>query len=97
MRIVTVLPGGAAERAGLSRDDLLITIDDHSLASEDLVTRLKTYPAGAQVAFGVDRHGRHEKITVTLDPPMRSHYSIVPLSSATPKQAAIREAWLAAR
>jgi predicted metalloprotease with PDZ domain len=95
-RIVSILPGGAADRAGLSRDDLLIDIDDQSLATEDLATRLKPYPAGAQVPINVERHGRRERITVTLDPPIRSLYSIVPLPSATPEEVATREAWLAA-
>ena len=95
-RIVSIIPGGAADRAGLSRDDLLIDVDDQSLATEDLATRLKPYPVGAKVPINVERHGRRERITVTLDPPMRSLYSIVPLPSATPEQVAIREAWLAA-
>ena len=95
-RIVSILPGGAADRAGLSRDDLLIDVDDQSLATEDLATRLKPYPVGAKVPINVERHGRRERITVTLDPPIRSLYSIVPLPSATPEQVAIREAWLAA-
>ena len=96
MRIVSILPGGAADRAGLSRDDLLTDFDGQSLASEDLATRLKTYPVGASVPINVERHGRRERITVTLDPPMRSQYAIVPLPSATTEQVAIREAWLAA-
>jgi predicted metalloprotease with PDZ domain len=95
-RIVSILPGGAADRAGLSRDDLLIDIDDQSLATEDLATRLKPYPAGASVPINVERHGHRERIAVTLDPPNRTQYSIVPLSSATPEQVALREAWLAA-
>ena len=95
-RILSILPGGAADRAGLSRDDLLIDVDDQSLATEDLATRLKAYPVGAKVPINVERHGRRELITVTLDPPIRSLYSIVPLPSATPEQVAIREAWLAA-
>ena len=32
-RIVSIVPGGAADRAGMSRDDLLIDIDDQSLAT----------------------------------------------------------------
>jgi predicted metalloprotease with PDZ domain len=95
-RIVSIIPGSAAERAGLGRDDLLIDVDDQSLATEDLATRLKPYPVGASVSINVERHGRRERVTVTLDPPARSQYSIIPLSSATPAQAAIREAWLAA-
>jgi predicted metalloprotease with PDZ domain len=95
-RVVSIIPGGAADRAGLSRDDLLIDVDDQSLATEDLATRLKPYPAGAKVPINVERHGRRERITITLGPPIPSLYSIVPLPSATPEQAAIREAWLAA-
>ncbi len=95
IRIISIIPGGAADRAGLSRDDLLIDVDDQSLATEDLATRLKPYPVGAKVPINVERHGRRERIMVTLDPPMRGPYSIVPLPSATPEQVAIREAWLA--
>jgi predicted metalloprotease with PDZ domain len=92
---LAIIPGGAADRAGLSRDDLLIDIDDQSLATDDLATRLKPYPVGAHVPINVERHGRRERITVTLDPPTRSQYSIAPLPTAAPEQVAIREAWLA--
>ena len=94
-RIVSIVPGGAADRAGLSRDDLLLDIDDQSLATDDLATRLKPYPAGASVPINVERHGRRERIAVILDPPSPTEYSIVPVSSATPEQVALREAWLA--
>ncbi len=92
-RIFAVVPGGAADRAGLSRDDLLIDVDDQPLATEDLSVRLKPYPVGAKVPMTVQRHGRRETVTVTLDPPIRNQYSIAPLHSATPEQVAIRDAW----
>lgn len=95
VRIVSVVPGGAADQAGLSRDDLLIDVDDQSLATEDLPTRLKPYPVGAKVPVTVERHGRRERITVTLAPPVPSQYSIVPLAAATPEETALREAWFA--
>jgi len=94
VRIVSVVPGGAADRAGLSRDDLLIDVDNQTLATEDLATRLKAYPPGSSVPITVERHGRRDRIYVTLDPPLSSAYSLVPLSSAAPEQKAIREAWL---
>ena len=97
VRIISLIPGSAADRAGLSRDDLLIDVDDQSLATEDLATRLKAYPVGAKVPIGFERHGRRERITVSLDPPVRSQYSIVPLSSASKDEVALREAWLGAR
>jgi predicted metalloprotease with PDZ domain len=93
-RIFAVIPGGPADRAGLSRDDLLIDVDDQSLATEDLSTRLRAYPVGANVPMTVERHGRRERVTVTLGPPARTQYSIVPLPSLTPEQEAVRNGWL---
>src|SRR5438093_1570975 len=39
VRITSLVPGGAADRAGLSRDDLLIAVDELSLATEELKNR----------------------------------------------------------
>jgi predicted metalloprotease with PDZ domain len=94
-RVVSIVPGSPADRAGLSRDDLLIDIDAQTLATEELATRLKAYAGGSSILLNVERHGRRDQITVTLDPPPRSEYSIVPMSSAAPDQVALREAWLA--
>jgi predicted metalloprotease with PDZ domain len=94
VRVRAVLPGGAAERAGLSRDDLLVAVDDQPLATESLNDRLQIYPPGAAVPFTVERHGVRERISVTLDPPRKDRYSIVESPSATPEQIKIREAWL---
>ena len=87
-------PGGAADRAGLSRDDLLIAVDELSLATEELASRLKMYPPGAEVPFTVERHGRRQRITVKLDPPVATEYSIEELPEATPEQIGILNGWL---
>jgi S1-C subfamily serine protease len=94
VRVFAVRPGGAADRAGLGRDDLLIAVDNQSLATADLSERLKAYPPGSSVPFTVERHGRQEIINLTLDPPIPSSYSIQELPSATPTQTAIRDRWL---
>jgi len=93
LRIVAVHLGGAADRAGLSRDDILTEVDNLSLAADDLEDRLQIYSPGAEVPFTVERHGREERITVTLDPPPNA-YSIEELPTATPAEAKIREGWL---
>jgi predicted metalloprotease with PDZ domain len=95
VRIVDVLPGGAADRAGLSRDDLLTDMDQLSLSSEDLNTKLKMYPPGTQVPFDLERHGRKLRITVKLDPPVADRYSITELKEATSDEVRIRNGWLA--
>jgi predicted metalloprotease with PDZ domain len=93
-RIFAVRPGGAADRAGLGRDDLLVAVDNQSLATEDLDTRLRAYLPGASVPFTVQRQGRREIINVTLDPPVPSSYTIQDLPRATPLQVALRNHWL---
>jgi len=96
-RIFAVLPGGSADRAGLGRDDLLVAVDNQSLATEDLETRLRAYPPGATVPFTVQRQGREEIIDVKLDPPMPDVYTIQDLPGATSQQVAIRNQWLYGR
>jgi predicted metalloprotease with PDZ domain len=97
VRVFAVRPGGAADRAGLGRDDLLIAVDDQPLATEDLDKRLRAYLPGASVPFTVERHGRREIIYLTLDPPIPNSYSIQELPGATRQQTAIRNRWLSGR
>ncbi len=94
VRITSVRPGGAADHAGLARDDLLISVDELSLATEDLKTRLKLYPPGAEVPFMVERHVRRMRIMVKLDPPDADQYSIEEAPQASPEQVSIRKGWL---
>jgi len=94
LQIVAVWPGRAADRGGLSRDDILLAVDELSLATAELKDRLKIYPPGAEVPFSVERHGRQERIPVILDPPIPYQYSIEALPAATAQQLNIRNGWL---
>jgi predicted metalloprotease with PDZ domain len=94
LEIVAVWPGRAADRGGLSRDDILLAVDELSLATAELKDRLKIYPPGAEVPFSVERHGRQERISVILDPPIPYEYSIEALPAATAQQLSIRNGWL---
>lgn len=96
IRIINVLPGGAAGRAGLSRDDVLVSVDDQSLATESLAERLSIYSAGAKVPFEVERHENRFFVTVQLDPPQPDEYSITELPGASGEQLKIRQGWLRA-
>jgi predicted metalloprotease with PDZ domain len=97
LRVFAVRPGGAADRAGLGRDDLLLAVDNQSLVEADLNESLKTYRPGASVPFTVERHGQRQIINVTLEPAIPDAYSIQELSDATPAQNALRERWLTGR
>ena len=96
LRIAAVRPGEAADRAGLSRDDLLLAVDEQSLATADLDERLKIYPPGAEVPFTVERFGREQRLNVTLDPPPPNIYAIEDLPGATSEQVRVRDGWLTA-
>jgi predicted metalloprotease with PDZ domain len=97
VRVFSVQPGGAADRAGVGRDDLLIAVDDQPLVAEDLNKRLKAYLPGASVPFTVERYGRQEIVYLTLDPPVANSYTIQELPGATPQQIAMRNRWLRGR
>jgi len=94
IRIVAVHRGRAADRGGLARDDFLIDVDNLSLASTELDSRLKINPPGAQVPFTVERHGRLERVFVTLEPPIAGDYAIEELPRATAEQLQVRNGWL---
>lgn len=93
-KIFSVIPGGAADRAGLSRDDILISVDDQSLATDTLEDRLGIYSAGAKVLFEVQRRESRRFIYVQLDPPQPDEYSITEVPDATEDQIKIRQGWL---
>lgn len=93
LKIVAIEPGGAADRAGLSRDDLLTAIDNLSLEAAELDDRLGIYPPGADVPVTIERHGEVETVSVKLGPPANS-YSIVEIPNPTPAQGAVRTGWL---
>jgi len=96
LEIVAVWPGRAADRGGLSRDDILLAVDELSLATAELKDRLKIYLPGAEVPFTAERHGREERISVILDPPIPDQYSIEVLPGATAQQVSVRNGWLGA-
>lgn len=94
LKIDAVRPGSPAERAGLSRDDILISVDQLSLVGDALGDRLRMYPVGATVPFTVERYGKREIIFVKLGPPIPNEYALEEASHATPEEEQIREGWL---
>jgi predicted metalloprotease with PDZ domain len=94
LKIVAMRPGRAADKGGLSRDDVLIAVDELSLAVADLEDRLKIYPPGTEVPLTVERHGKLERINVVLDSPYPDQYTLEPYPHASPQQMKVRKGWL---
>lgn len=93
-KITSVRPGSAADLGGMSRDDLLLAVDEQPLTDMTLRERLRAYPAGAEVPFTLERHGRELRITIKLDPPIPTVYTVGETASPTPEQTKLREGWL---
>ena len=63
-----VLPGGAAQRAGLVAGDIIVSIDGHRTAKiGDVVDTVRHEPAGSPLAVEMLRKGAHLSQTLTLD------------------------------
>ena len=67
MLLAGVRPGGAAERAGLKRGDILVKLGNHSIGSvEDLMYVLNASKPGETVTAIVVRDGREVPLQVTF-------------------------------
>jgi alpha-beta hydrolase superfamily lysophospholipase len=66
--ISLVVPGGAAEHAGLALGDVIVSIGGHRTAtSADVVDAVRREPAGLPVPFEILRKGEHKSQAITLD------------------------------
>jgi len=70
VRIKSVLPGSAAEAAGLQGGDVLLTFDGVPLnESYDLIYEVKQKNVGDRGILEIERSGRGQTIEVTFPPP----------------------------
>lgn len=60
-----VAPGGAAERAGIQVDDVILSIDGKKIGDADMVSSLVRLKSGSQLEFVVSRAGRPLSMKVT--------------------------------
>jgi predicted metalloprotease with PDZ domain len=89
--------GSPAYKAGLDRDDELVSVAGMPLASQDDVTKaLASHKAGDEVELVFKRRGKEVHATATLAEP--SQLEVVPVENAggtlTDAQKAFRSAWL---
>ena len=69
VRILSVLPDGPAEHAGIKADDRIITIDGtptSTLTRDQVVQRLRG-PSGSHVIVGIERSGAREALTISVN------------------------------
>lgn len=65
---LAVIPGSAADRAGLTENDIILEIDGQKLdGSQSLASLLRTYSVGDEITLKVLQDGEEKTVTVTLD------------------------------
>ena len=66
--VVEVLPGSAADEAGLQRGDIITAVDGDPVGSVvELAGRVRTHRPGDEIELTVVRDGREQRLTATLD------------------------------
>jgi membrane-associated protease RseP (regulator of RpoE activity) len=65
-RVVAVSEGGAAERAGIKLNDVIVSVDGLSLLNDDGARRFSEARGGDKLRLTVDRDGKPMDVTMTL-------------------------------
>ena len=66
--VASVVPGGAAARAGLQARDVIVSIDGHAVDDPNAFEyRFATRPIGGTAQLGVVRSGRETKVAIALE------------------------------
>jgi serine protease Do len=65
---LAILPGSPAAKAGLQEGDIIISVNDEELTTENpLSEALQKYEIGDQISLRVNRNGEESILTVTLE------------------------------
>jgi S1-C subfamily serine protease len=70
--VVAVEPGSAAQQAGITRGDVLVSLDNHPITAAsymDIRRRIAGVPAGQTLPMVVQRAGQVVSLRVTFAPP----------------------------
>jgi predicted metalloprotease with PDZ domain len=93
-KISNVLPGGPAEAAGLSKDDVFIAIDDRTISPDDLSNAIAAHNPGDTLKISLIRLGELRNINLTLGSNPYTTYHLKPAENPTDAQKQIYKSWL---
>ena len=93
--VTSVRSDGPAFAAGVYAGDEMVALDGQRVDDGKLAARLAEKPPGTTARVALFRRDELLEVAVTLGETPPDAATIVPVDSATPAQAALREAWLA--
>jgi predicted metalloprotease with PDZ domain len=88
-KIVTVLPGGAAQAAGLRVDDILVELNGAPISGR-ISAWMRARAPGETVKLKVRRDGQEHELSFALGSREESHCSVVEVAHPSEKQLRIR-------
>jgi predicted metalloprotease with PDZ domain len=93
-KITNVIPGSAAEMAGLDRDDIVIGIDGRIVDEDGFSETILNHKPGDTLHLTVIRLGEIREIPVTLVANPYPAYKLKPMENPTDQQKAIYNSWM---
>jgi predicted metalloprotease with PDZ domain len=94
VKITGVIPGGAADNAGLDRDDVVIGVDGRTVDAEGFSETISDHKPGDTLRVTVIRLGLVKEIPVTLIASPYPTYTLKPMEHPTQEQQAIYNSWM---
>ena len=94
-KIRNIIPGGPAEAAGLSHNDVVYALDGRAVADQDgLLSAILAHKPGDTVKLTVLRDEELRDFEVRLAPKPYATYTLKPTEHPTEQQAKIYKSWL---
>jgi predicted metalloprotease with PDZ domain len=93
-KINNVIPGSAADKAGLDRDDVVIGIDGRSVDQDSFSGAILEHKPGDTIQMTVIRLGHVKEIPVQLIASPYPTYTLKPMENPTKAQQAIYNSWM---
>ena len=93
-KITNVIPGSAAEMAGLDRDDIVIGIDGRIVDEDEFSETIVDHKPGDTLHLTVIRMGEIKEIPVTLIASPYPVYKLKPMENPTDRQKTIYNSWI---
>src|SRR6202050_656189 len=94
VKITGVIPGGAADNAGLDRDDVVIGVDGRTVDAEGFSETISDHKPSDTLRVTVIRLGLVKEIPVTLIASPYPTYTLKPMEHPTQEQQAIYNSWM---